>query len=78
MICSTSVQIYNKIEATEVFISRVQTELSNSVSRQIFQFLPKQVAIFKIPYLLESWELECACHPYCSARIVEHNRTLLV
>jgi hypothetical protein len=29
-------------------------------------------------YLLESWELHCACQSDCSERIVEHNETLLV
>jgi hypothetical protein len=31
-----------------------------------------------MPYLLESWELYCACQPNYSARIVEHNGALLV
>jgi hypothetical protein len=78
MTCSTGVQIDKKNRAREVFVSRVQTELSNSVlDMTFFRILLKQVAIFQMPYLLKSWELECACHPDCSAWIVEHNGILL-
>jgi hypothetical protein len=31
-----------------------------------------------MPYLLESWELYCACQLDCSERIVEYNGALLV
>jgi hypothetical protein len=79
MKCSTSVQIYKNFEAREVFVSRVQTGISNSVpDLKFFRVLLKQVAIFEMPYLLESGELYCACQPYCSVRIVEHNGTLIV
>jgi hypothetical protein len=64
MTCSTGVQIYKKFEAREVFVSRVQTWLSNSVPdlekfpdfclRKISRFLLKQIAIFEMPHLLES------------------------
>jgi hypothetical protein len=31
-----------------------------------------------MPYLLQSWELDCACHPDLSAMFVGHFRTRLV
>jgi hypothetical protein len=68
-----------QLDQSEVFVSRVQTEQNNSVSRQeIFRFLLKQVAIFEMSYLLDYWDLECACHPDCSARSVENLGALLV
>jgi hypothetical protein len=42
------------------------------------KFLLKQVVIFEIPYLLDYWELDCACHPDCSPRFVDHLRALHV
>jgi hypothetical protein len=30
-----------------------------------------QLAIFEMPYFLESWELDCACRPNGSARFVD-------
>jgi hypothetical protein len=41
-------------------------------------FLLKHLAIFKIPYLLEFWELDCPCHPDGSAGFVDHLEALLV
>jgi hypothetical protein len=80
MACYTSLQIEKNFGARKVFVSMVQTELSNSVSRleNFFRFLLKQIAILEMPYLLESWELYCACQLDCSARFVEHVGALLV
>jgi hypothetical protein len=63
MTCSTSVQIYKKMWWSESICFEGQTELSNSVFTH-FRFLLKQVAIFEMLYLLDYWDLECACHPY--------------
>jgi hypothetical protein len=45
-------------------------------------FLPsfwlKQLSIFEMSYLLESWELDCAYNPYYSTRFVDHLETLLI
>jgi hypothetical protein len=31
-----------------------------------------RVAIFEVLYLLESWKLDCTCHPDCRARFLGH------
>jgi hypothetical protein len=43
-----------------------------------FSFLLKPLAIFEIPYLVESRKLDCACHSDQSAMFVGHLRTLLI
>jgi hypothetical protein len=43
----------------------------NQFSDGQFSEFAELLAIFEMPYLLESWELDCACHPYCSARFVD-------
>jgi hypothetical protein len=59
--CYTSLQIYKKIGSWEVFVSSVQTELSQFPNEFSSRFLFKQLAIFEMSYLLKSWEIDCAC-----------------
>jgi hypothetical protein len=43
-----------------------------------FAVFAELLAVFEMPYLLESWELDCTNHPDCSARIVDHSGAILV
>jgi hypothetical protein len=71
--------LQKKSWAQKVFVSRVETELYEPVSRLgrilgdglTFRYLWKS-------YLLKSWELDCACSPDQSAMFVGHLGEILV
>jgi hypothetical protein len=77
--CSTCMQMYRNYWCQKVFVLKVQTAISISVSRRFSSsFLHKELATFKMSYLLESWELDCACHPDGRSMFVCHFGALLL
>jgi hypothetical protein len=55
------------------------SKVTQFLDLEIFSsFLLKPLAMFEIPYLLESWMLGCACHSDQSAMFVGHLEIILV
>jgi hypothetical protein len=78
MTCSTSVQIYIKFGARDLFVSRVQTELYSTISIEECCSVAEHMANLEMPKLLGYWELACACQAADSPNVVDDTGTLLV
>jgi hypothetical protein len=68
MDCSTSVQIYKNYKCQQVFVSKVQKELIDHNFSRLLEF----------PYLLQYWDMVCACQPDHSAKFIDRHGSLLV
>jgi hypothetical protein len=67
MIFYSNTQIYKNIWCQEEIISKFKKQL-----------IEKHLALFEIPYLLQSWELVYACHSTGRIMFVDHLGSLLV
>jgi hypothetical protein len=63
---------FAKILELRKYLFQVTKQSSMNRFQMDSEFLLNWLAIFAMSYLLKYWELDCSCHPYCSARFVYH------